>query len=565
MKVKNLFPIFCGLVLAACGEAEFIGPLPATGTVIFATDPPNIAGTQCRGLTLNGQPKFGPAQTKIRVPADTGDYFSKCIADGYEEGESSPSHLEGGEVETSTVHMVKRVEEPPPITTAVVWITSNVPGAKLDSTVRYSPALVRSSSQIGANTPHRTTVTADGSLYMFWVSAQGYENKPVSWAPTPGTTETLQANLKLIPPPPPTPPTTGELLIASSPTGMSAKIIRVATNGTETIVTTVITDTVLVLGAGHYRIECRDLSSNHLPADAFAVVNAGLKSEPAVCILAKKPEPPAPPPPPPPTTGKLLVASVPPGMQAVLKKHGSSAVVASGTTNFERVVEQGFYTAECVDPSGKYAPTSAVGAVNAGQNSVLVCVMLEILVPPPPPLPPAPPQPVLKPDTVQLTFPDPTISEANPLEWLWGQEVKFAGPHVGPVQIQVLVKYTTSAKEEFALRMRRPDGTWLDYVQRPGASSPVVDDPPGVFDWQWVNVGNWNWPSGDSFRIYAVHASVLGRTGVCPVSFKGIRFIRWIPTVPNYIASIVSSADAVKWSQHRSLETAASGGGLQCP
>lgn len=220
-----------------------------------------------------------------------------------------------------------------------------------------------------------------------------------------------------------------------------------------------------------------------------------------------------------------------PGVRVVVTTHGAGLVVGDKVGDLELTLENGFYDVSFTDPSGKYAPYSTSVAVNKGLLSTAPCMMLEILSPPPPQPPPAP-TPVLKPDTVQLTFPDPTISEQNPKVWLWGQEVKFAGPHVGPVQIQLLVKYTTGGKEAFALQMRNPGGDWAGYVQKPGATSPVVADPSGVSGWQWADVGVFSWPSGNAYWVYAVHGSQFGLRDICSVAIMGIRFVRWIPSIP---------------------------------
>jgi len=148
-------------------------------------------------------------------------------------------------------------------------------------------------------------------------------------------------------------------------------------------------------------------------------------------------------------------------------------------------------------------------------------------------------------DTITIKFPDPTVTEYDPRDWLWQKEPTFNSTVFGSlVQVQVLVFLTTKYDEAFAIRMQngtvaRPGlSDWAGYVQTPGAISPVVADIPGAVGWTWVTVGVLNFENGKPYRPWDYHGSLWDfRTGIegklytpklpyGDVSFEGIRFIR---------------------------------------
>lgn len=240
------------------------------------------------------------------------------------------------------------------------------------------------------------------------------------------------------------------------------------------------------------------------------------------------------------TTGLLRVISSPSGMSvelsySLLDRDSLDSRVVTDTTLIRK---PGFYKADCFDPNGVYAPVTAYQAVNAGQLSVVVCMMQKVTVPT---------GSHLGLDTVEILFPDPTITVNDPRNWLWGMAPRFSGPYVDsiPVQIEMLVKYTLAHDESFAIRMQLsgPPGSntnWVGYVLKPGTTNPVVADIGGASGWKWVAVGGFVWPSGSSFNIWGFHGYLFDITNgieghlyspTLPygnVSFGGIRFKRTV-------------------------------------
>lgn len=494
-------------------------PPVTTGTVVLTTKPSHLNNTSCSIESNDKLVKYGPVNAGVNIEAKAGLYEPTCVADGYQTTRGTLFFVKAGDSLVVEVQLMAII--PPADTSATIWVASNIP-AHVDSLVRYSINGVRTSSTtVAGNTPLRTKVTADGSLFVFWVSASGYVSLPVSSSPKPGDVVTLEAYLEAVPA---TRPKTGTLLIASNPTSMNASIRAIAGDGKETFVKNVVTNIILTLESGFYHVLCSDQANNFSSVSVYAAVDPGENSV-AVCSMPEVAKPPASP------TVSLSVST-----NSI--NSGESVVVTVSGTNVAGISLSplGILTLGGSFTDRPFATTQycAVG-FGPGGNTLPVCQTVTV----------RPPAPNLRPDTVRITFPDPTVTASNPRVWLWGQEVKLTGPYVGPVQLRVRVYYTSTKLESFAIRMQNPDQTWAGYVLSYGSSNPVVQDIAGASGWTWSNVGYFTWLTGSSYRVWAEHGSLFGPSGVAssgstdghgneigPVSFSGIEFIRWIPVSP---------------------------------
>jgi hypothetical protein len=501
-----------------CGQAELTEPIPVPtfGTVFLTTAPSHLSNANCSMGLTDGSVKYGPVSPGAGLQAKPGLYEPTCSADGYQTTRGTLFFVKSGDSLVVEVPLLANV--PPADTSATIWIASNVP-ARVDSVVRYAINGVRTSSVANAgNTPLRTVVRSDGSLYIYWVSASGYISLPVSSAPKPGDLVTVQANLQAIPT---IAPTTGTLLVASNPTAMNAVIGVITSDGKETFLKNVVTNTVITLQSGFYHVMCSDPAKNFSSISVYSAVNPGENSV-AVCSMPEVIKPPPSP------TVSLSVSknSINSGESVTITVSGTN-VTGISLSPLGLLTLGGSFT----DKPFATTQYCAVG-FGPGGNTASVCQTVSVNAP----------APNLRPDTVRISFPDPTISDKYPSIWLWGQEVKLTGSYVGPVQIRVSVKYTTSSVEKFAIRMQNPSGAWVGYVMRSGSSDPVVQDVAGASSWTWVDVGVFTWPTGTSYRIWAEHGSLFTTSsnsgkddhgsGIGPVSFNGIEFIRWVPVSP---------------------------------
>lgn len=524
MRKKLIFPALA--LLASCTEADLFEPpapppLPTTGVVRLGVTPQGIAGLTC-ALDADGV-KSAITPGTLKAFAGSSYYSSFCSAPLYEEAKGELFYLRAGDTVATNLTMVRKPVVLPPDTTTIRVEVTNVTTARVDSIFRYHPDGRRTTIASGS-TPVPLTMRfgVDGSSFVFWVSAPGYATKAVEWTPASSQVKTLLVELTPIPV---VTSNKGILGVASVPSRMRARVYKY---GTSTIVADAMTNYERELDEGLYTIVCEDPSGKYLVDTAYVAVNAG-DFQVKTCLLPKVPDAPAPPPP---NTGEILVASFPTGMSVRVTKFGSGSVVGNGTTDFTRTLESGFYVVICEDPTGKYATTAVVVAVNAGQRSTAFCLMSEKLLPPPPP---PPPSPILRPDTVRLGSWNFTVNRENPRVRLEREhtDIALAGVHQGPVQIRVFVRYT-GKDDSFAIRFRNGnDGAWAGYAKKPNASSPVVSDQPGLSGWYWVDVGVFDWPSGQAFGVYLEHGSLFGIEpigGWGDILIEGIEFIRWIPS-----------------------------------
>jgi len=529
---RTIFGFLAVSSFLACGQAELTAPpsptpVVAKGIVTLSTSPTALSNANCSMANTDGSKKYGPVASGSEIrDVEAGRYEVTCSADGYQTAKGAPFYVKAGDQLTAVVSLSPNV--PAVGTSATIWVNSSVP-ARVDSVVKYNTNGTRSSSTpTTSNTPYRTNVTADSSLYVFWVSAPGYVSLPVSSSPKPGDVVTLQANLSPIPPaPPPQTPrnTTGNLLIASNPSGMKALVYFVTSTGKDSLVRSVTTNITLTLLAGSYRVVCsQEPASAYGSVSVFSAVNVDENST-AVCMMPSIVAPPATPS----VTLDLSKTTVNAGEEV--------KVTVSGTNTTSIFISP--LSVNTVGGTFAFNPlgTTQVCAVGFGPGGVTVPVCKTVTV--------IPTVAGLIVDTVTFRFPDPTITVDDPRDWLWQTQPQINSTAFGPVvQIQMYVHLSTTKDESFAIRMQngtvaRPGiSDWAGYVKPVAAISPVVSDIPGASGWTWVTVGVFTFENGKSYRPWGFHGSLFDSvTGIegkfytpklpyGPVSFEGIRFIR---------------------------------------
>lgn len=529
---RKIFALLAMSSFLACGQAELIAPpapIPvlAKGIITLSASPTSISNASCSMTNTDGSKKYGPIASGTEVrDVEAGRYEATCSADNYQTAKGLPFYVKAGDQFTAVVPLSPNV--PPTGTLATIWVNSSVP-ARVDSVVKYNTNGSRATSTpTTSNTPYRANVTADSSLFVFWVSASGYVSLPVSSSPKVGDVVTLQANLSPIPPPPtPATPrgTTGNLLIASNPSGEKAQVFFVTNAGKDSLVRSVTTNITLTLTAGSYRVVCGQQTASQGQISVFTSVNVDENST-AVCVMPGISTPPSPPS----ITLDLSKSTVNTGEEVKITVSGVNT-----TSIF--ISPLGVNTI-----GGTYAfnpiGTTQVCAVGFGAGGVTTPVCRTVTV-----IPTIVGSIV---DTVTFRFPDPTITFDDPRDWLWQTQPEINSTAFGPVvQIQMYVNLSSTKDESFAIRMQR--GTvarpgisdWAGYVQPVGSTTPVVADIPGAAGWTWVTVGVWSFVNGVSYRPWGFHGSLFdARTGIespktyvptlpyGPVSFEGIRFIR---------------------------------------
>jgi hypothetical protein len=504
MDRKFLIPALAFLV--SCGQAGIpTAPLPVNGSVILTTDPlPNtLQNPQCWVVDRAGIAVSDVVAADGEVVLPPGRYYPFCKADGYHEQRGRIFPVAAGVVTTAIVTLTS--DPVPTPTTGIIWVSTNVP-ATIDSVIKY--ALDGSRTVIPGGTrpaPASYSFPADSALYVFWASADGYEPTPISDHADAGMVRNVQMNLS------PTPlalPTTGTLQVASNPPGMRVTIYLGSDSNAVSSFISQVRGTNVVLEAGNYSIFCSDSSGEYGDIWEYASVNAGAYSS-VVCTMPKKVhEPPRP-------TAAISVSrdTIMFGDTVTVNASCTNAtygflsplnIFTTGGSFTDSPFATNRYVMVCFGPGGIAYQSAIVSVKNA--------------------------DPILVPDTVRITFPDPAVSERYPTKWLWGQFVKLTG-HKGPVQIRILVRYSNMRDDGFAIGLKRRDGSFAGYVKNSGSSCPVVPDNPELSGWYWTNVGTFNWQSGDEFAAWAYHGSLFscylhsGKWG--EPGFMGIEFIRW--------------------------------------
>ncbi len=282
-------------------KKQTLPPAPTTGFVVVGTLPANATNRHCSVSLLDGTAKIGPFRADTMLTPKLGVSFAECVADGYQLTRG-PNFVVGRDTVTPTVALIPIT--PPPNLSVPVSISTAMPALRIDSLVRYSKTGVPSSIvvgvNIGPNSPYRTNISADSSLYHWWGSANGFVSDFVHAAPVAGQNISLKLDLKPVPPPTIDPPTTGSIGVFSSPKNMSVKVSRFSiVSNSWILVRNTTSDTTLAgLDFGSYMAEYTDPTGEYHPCKDYGAVNPGLVSEPLVCMMQKKGDVTNPPPPP---------------------------------------------------------------------------------------------------------------------------------------------------------------------------------------------------------------------------------------------------------------------------